>query len=262
MLGIKSDPGRRLLFWTIVALIIIDLIFIGLSYWGGPTFKWDGKIGITELIGIPALILTLVQLSRAIRLQRANFIRDYVAKVFTDAELSGTFYDLIYSYNEESFAKLDQSAKEKFGDEIDKLATTQVVNGQKKPIFIDIFNSRTAQEPGKRLWHPALFQGSIEEKRLDIFLNYLNVVGYYYHNGFLKMSDIAGSIGSHLWMIRKRSATSRYMDLLKNRWNDHDKEFTLGVPAPLSYLHKMLSEFEDYAKLNSERINKELQRIP
>ena len=256
---IWPSRGNRFYLSTLIGLIVLDVGVVAMLYWEFRLFKWDGSVGLTVLVGLPAFVLTIAQLSRTIRLQRAAFVRDYVSKIFTDTELSGAFYDLVQTYTDRLFERIEKLAQEKYGEDVGRWALEPVVLGDKKPIFLDSDDDR---EVGKRHYHPALFQGSLEEKRLDALLNYLNVIGYYYHNGFLRMADIAGSLGSHLLAVRRRKAILRYMEICNNRWSDRGKDYTLGVPAPFSYLDNLLVHFESYAKSNADMINRKLKRIP
>jgi hypothetical protein len=246
---------------SIIAGFSLIGLFVFLRYLKDLKIEWiafDGKIESVALVTTVILIFTVFQLEGALCLQRAGFIKEYASRIFTDPELRSAFHELVYRYNNEIFSEIDKIARSKT-ENIDLLPTALTVGGEFKPIFFEVpeqFKNRSKK--GARYYHPALFQRSKEEERLDALLSYLNVIGYYYHEGLLKMSDITGTLAFILIIIKERNVIARYIEICQNGWTQYTHDHTLGLPQPLSHLQNLLNHFEMYARKNSRRIAREL----
>ena len=208
----------------------------------------QSKFGVAALTAPFIFVVPLMQLGRNVRLQRASFIKDYVSQFFTNDKLYRTYHDLIYTYDDETYAKVNQIANEI--DEKNKV----------KPMF-DCFESlnRSRQE-GARLYHPDFFQGSLEEQRLDALLGYFDVIGFYYCRGFLKMEDIAGTLGYYLAFIGRRQVLKRYFEICANPeyWSAESKLF---ATEPFGYLRRLLLDFEKYNREHGDALRKLQQDV-
>ena len=116
-----------------------------------PALTFSGKVGLTAFTGVPLLLLAVIQIDRAIRLQRASFVKDYVSKFFIEKGLYENFHELIYTYSDKFFEQVDEALQE--------------VDGQDNKSDKTIQNGDTV-----RRYHPKTFQGSSEERKLDVIL--------------------------------------------------------------------------------------------
>lgn len=234
---------------TVVAIVLAECVLVGLIAIGPITF--DPEIGLTALTGIPLLIITIMQLSRNIHLQRASFIKDYVSKFFIEDKLYEIYHSLIYNYDNELFEKIDE------------IANNNLNVDTKTPSFEYFEEFQDGRKEGNRLYHPGYFQGSQEEMRLDTLLGYLDIIGYYYYRRLVKMEDISGSMGQYLAMIGQRKVVSEYLQICKRRWREKTREdpsLTLSAVEPFAYLRRLLAEFEDYNRKTSRKIQQVLDR--
>lgn len=109
---------------------------------------------------------------------------------------------------------------------------------------------------GFRLYHPEYFQWSEEERRLDGLLGYFDVIGYYYHRGFLKMDDIVGSLGWILTVLRAKEVVQRYLRFTDERFQKLREENTIDLShalPPFIYLKRLLDDFERYNQKTGEQ---------
>lgn len=240
---------NRYLLRTFALIVLAEASLVGLLALGPINFEYE--IGLTAFMGVPLLIITIMQLSRNVRIQRASFIKDYVSRFFIDSNLYGIYHSLIYSYNNEVFDTINIIAREKLNEDT------------KRPHFESFEQLQGDRENGNRLYHPKYFQGSKEEMRLDSLLGYLDIIGYYYFRRLIKMEDIAGSMGQYLAMIGQRKVVSEYLQLCKTNWREkteEDPSLTLSAVEPFAYLRRLLEEFEAHNRKTSRKIQRVLDR--
>ena len=233
--------SRQYFIWIIAAVLGTEaVLFVVVSLAG---LQPDIKVGVAAYTATPLFVVTLMELARNLRLQRAAFIKDYVSQFFTDTNLYQTFHDLIYTYPTSVLEKIDQLRVKK---KLDKAA---------RPVFDPFASLQGDREVGSRFYHPRLFQGSPEERRLDALLGYFDVIAYYYAKGFLRIEDIAGSIGYFLAVMRARAVIAEYMRLTEEAW--HSEEYRrMGSTPPFAYLRRLLDDINQYDKRFESRIKK------
>ena len=237
-----------------ICLLVIILaleILLGIAIFSGY-YAIDHSISVLTFTAIPLFGISLFELRRKLNLQRAAFIKEYVSQFFTHAELYRTFHELIYSYGNSTFEEVQR----RVGSDVEKLR-----NSNPLPFF-DLFEDlQKERKEGARIYHPALFQCSAEERRLDCLLGYFDVIAYYYGNGYLRIEDIAGSISYFLGVIRSRDVITAYFELNKKMWAENIEYYgKIGPTPPWNYLEKLLSDLDLYNKENKEKFKK-LQQI-
>ena len=238
--------NRRYFYLILVAVILTELLlFLVVST---LNFEIDKKIGVVTYTAIPLFVITLMQLSRNLRLQRAAFIKDYVSRFFTDQFLYRTFHELIYTYDFKTFNEVKKIYKEK-----------NLAKVEETPFFEAFSDLQKERKEGSRLYHPRLFQGSPEERHLDALLGYFDVMAYYYAKGFLHIEDIVGSVGYYLAVIGEREVIKEYMKLNEEAWQDPNYQ-KMGITPPFGYLRRLLEDIQEYNEKFANRIKK-LQRI-
>jgi hypothetical protein len=227
--------------WLLAAVAITELLLLGIV--SAFKLKPDVQVGITAYTATPLFVVTLMELARSIRLQRAAFIKDYISRFFTDKELYQTFHELIYSYPDSAFEK------------IEKIRADQQLDKAERPVFDAFTQMQGERQPGSRFYHPCLFQGSPEERKLDAFLGFFDVIAYYYARGFLRIEDIAGSVGYFLAVLRARKVVTEYMKLNDEAWRSPEYK-TMGTTPPFSYLRRLLDDLDSYNRTFEGRIRK------
>jgi hypothetical protein len=193
--------------------------------------------------------------STLLRQQRAAFVKDYVAKFYTEKELYGTFHDLVYTYSDTQFKQVQRISSE-------QNPKNHHFAPDEKPIFEWFDGLQGARTSGSRLYHPLLFQGSQEEQRLDRLLGYFDVIGYYYVNGFLEIGDVVGSLGYHLAVIADRDVIQEYLKIARTKWRDLPYEREMNAAVPFVYLTHLLRAVKSYNALNTQKINQLLNDPP
>ena len=252
---------------VVTAVIVIECILLGvilvgvdLDRDGASDIQFDAKIGLSIFIGAPLFVVTLLELNRGVKIQKASFVKEYISRLFMDPELNNTFHDLIYTFDNDTYSRLQAVAKEKFPD-VEELAHQLTIYGHRKPIF-DIFSTfNEGRSEGARLFHPALFQGSTEERRVDAFMHYINVIGYYYYIDLISMKDVFGSMSFYFLILCNRDVVRDYLKICEKRWNSLPKDKTMNTPHPFAYIENLLSDFKDYAIEESAKTKRGLRSI-
>ncbi len=224
----KSITDNPLFRQSLVAVVVIEVIAITLMYKGLLAF--DNKIGLAVFGGLPVLVLTLLQLHTNSIVQRAGLVKDLASKVHTDKELSETFYSLIYLYTNKRYKAYSNSS----------LAEREDLNKGKKE--------------GLRFFHLDELEGTEEERRLDSFLGYIDIIAYHYTRRLIQMNDLAGVLGFHLATIQSRQAVTEYRESVHKFWNDESKVGKdYGAHAtPLRHLDSLLNDYKAYCKSQSK----------
>ena len=237
--------GKTYFAWVVAAILaseIVILIAMRLLH-----LRPELTVGVATFTAVPLLVFTLMELGRNLRLQRAAFIKDYVSQFFTNGDLYQTFHELIYSYTNDLFEKIDAIKEEQ------KLGRS---DDEKRPLFEPFEDLQDGRPIGSRLYHPRLFQCSPEERRLDGLLGYFDVIAYYYAKGYLRIEDIAGSVGYFLAVIRARDVVADYLKLNREAWTKAEYNSSMGVTPPFAYLHRLLEDLDKYNRHSEARIKK------
>lgn len=247
--------GKTYYAWVVGVAVLVILLALAIIRFHFMGLTPDEKVGVATLTPLLLLIVTFMELRRNIGLQRAAFIKDYVSQFFTNPYLYQTFHELIYTYANPLFNKVDNIKKEKGLDELPF---------EQRPIFDPFMELQGERQAGSRLYHPAVFQGSPEEKRLDALLGYFDVVGYYRKEGYLRTEDIAGSIGYFLAVMSARRVIHDYLELNRKTWEDEINS-TTGVTSvwatpPFAYLRDLLDQIESYNERVEKKNRKQQQK--
>ena len=88
---------------------------------------------------------------------------------------------------------------------------------------------------GERLYHPAIFQGSKEEARLDKFLQYIDLIAYYYNSKIISKDELHGSIGSIIMTLSERRVIKYYLDILREGTHLRSKKQGRLTTAPIPF---------------------------
>ena len=227
--------------WVVIAVLFTEAAIILTARFLG--LETDVKVGIVAFTAIPLFVVTLMELGRNLRLQRAAFIKDYISQFFTNPELYQTFHELIYAFPNSLFERLETIRKD------------QNLDNQDKPVFEPFKELQKDRAVGSRLYHPHLFQGSVEERRLDALLGYFDVIAYYYAKGYLRIEDIGGSVGYFLSVMRARKVVSDYMELNEEVWKLPEYK-SMGVTPPFAYLRRLLDDIDKHNRRFEKQIKK------
>ena len=217
--------------------------------------------------------------------QRQSFVSGYVSKTFTHEGFSDTFYYLAYTYQTGTFERvkrelkdpltrgdvlrkeLDSTRKELRKAEREKKESIRTKKAKelynKEILLAELRNEmfrrleylQGGREVGHRFYHPALFQGSVEEKRLDSLLGYFNTIAYYYYASpqLFTMKDIDGSIGFHLAIVVKCPAVVEYFKIIDKLWeNNREYNTTIfGADPQYSKLRTLIEDLERHRENRS-----------
>jgi predicted outer membrane lipoprotein len=232
--------GKTYYAWVIGAVLASEMAIITAIRF--LRLEPDVKVGIVTFTAIPLLLITVMELGRNLRLQRAAFIKDYISQFFTNVDLYQTFHELIYDYTDVRFEKVESIRKE------------QHLDNQEKPVFAPFESLQGGRQTGSRLYHPRLFQGSPEERRLDALLGYFDVIAYYYAKGYLRIEDIVGSVGYFLAVMKARKVVSDYLKANREAWMNPEYNSSMGVTPPFAYLQRLLDDIQEYNARFERRI--------
>lgn len=230
---------------VVVTLFVLDENVPEIHRYTSDMIGASYSIGAALIVAIPTVALFVaahVQLRKNHEYQRAAFLGEYVSKIFTNKEFSDTFHYLIYTYSDDLFCRV----KVKLEDD-GIIKDGEVIGASDHKTMYRCLGSLPLQggrEEGLRLYHPIMFQGSAEERRLDSLLGYLNIVAYYYKKKekLLSIDDIDGSIGYHLTVMGTRTVIAEYMDFMKNGWKKKGYAEKFGMQQPFHYLKMLLED--------------------
>lgn len=263
----------------LMAAFVISVAFVAWLLFSGTSISSDTKsrvqtfgsvVGFVLAVGLLAVAVS--QLNRTAKHQRATFLKDYMTELLNDGELYETYQDLVYNYpnakffqNNEDFKKqyydnlpgtksldMDENLNWSFfetpyyRDEIEVIAIIAEAGVNfTKPNFLPSFqmDGKTSVAEGKRLYHPAIFQGSREEARLDRLLQYIDVIAYYYNSHIIEKDEIHGSIGSIIMTLCERRVIKYYLDILREGTHLRSKKQDRLTMAPIPF--ENLAKFLD-----------------
>jgi hypothetical protein len=227
------------------------LVVVGLAVIGFEVIVWalarrgmvrfEPKIDIAGLTAIPLFLIGIFELYRQTSVRRANFVTDYISKFYTEEGLHTAFSDLVVGYTDDKFKAVDESLK--------KAITNPGLKGMQEGMVAAFAATETLQNgrrPGARFYHPDYFQGSPEEQRLDVFLGYLDVIGYQYAHGLVEMADVVGMLGYQLSMVMSRAVIENYLSGTNSGWWKSKPQSQEGAMVPYVYLRILLAGFKDF----------------
>lgn len=228
-----TKVGRLVLFvffYVLIAFagVMVLIPFIPFSDW--MLYRFGSRTPVvTELIAVIGLVLTAVavrlaalQVKNAQRSQYTAFITDYTSKIFRDEEFVNTFHYLVYTYTPDVFREV----KDKLENLLNERESTD--RELQEEMYRRLEHLQDRREEGCRFYHPALFQGSVEERRLDSLLGYLNYIAYVYYNEreLITQEDIEAIFGYHLDVIVGSTVVQEYFDYINEVWSgEHTRRF-------------------------------------
>jgi hypothetical protein len=231
-------------------LVTASVLCFGLSVWALEHRGWvhfDPKIDIAGLTAIPLFLIGIFELYRQTTIRRASFITDYVAKFYIERDLHETFNDLIATYHDDKFEAI-------------KIATSGAAARGMVAAFSATSGLQDGRHEGRRFYHPDHFQGSAEEQRLDALLGYLDVIGYQYVHGLVRMADIVGMLGYQLSLVMSRKVITDYLEGTDLRWWKSTPQSKESAVVPYIYLRALLAGFKQYNVKYQRRLQKEFER--
>jgi K+ transporter len=238
------QTSYALRFLLIFSLIEICL-FLANIYAGKTVFD----VGL--FVTIPGFIIAIVQLTRTETVQRSSLIKDLLSQIYLNNEISSAFHDLVRTYDDARFQAIDKIVKEK------GLIERKKNNIYKcEPIFDEFEHLQMGRQEPCRFYHPELFMGSQEERRIDMLLGYFDLIGYYYHLKLVKMSEIYNTIGYQLSFILARKALSSMIFNANYEWWKNEPNFqTANASTPFVYLKILLDDFQTYGEVHKIKIS-------
>lgn len=211
-------------YFTLGVLGVVTMFFLHYGKWDFDGINVDG---INVFVAYPVtvgVIVAIIQLTRNHHIQRTSFVRDYISRLFTDEKLYGTFHDLIYTYDDSLFKEVDDLVKE--GKSFDHL------QGNRKQ--------------GSRLYHPKKFQGSEEEKLLDSFLGYLDIIGYYLKRGMISVNDLGGYTRLLIRAVDSREVMRKYRSIYEQEWETVPTYRAKYGPSPFENIRHLCKEVKKH----------------
>lgn len=237
-----SNRDNRKMLFILIFVSVWALVIVGL---GSGLFEEDIRkkieLPVTIFVATTSIFFTLLEIQRNSEVQRANFVKDYIAALHINDDLKRTFHDLVYLYKDENFEKIHKTK------EIDLKDAGEVLN----TFFLtgegEINHNRIE---GTRFYHLTNFQGSEEERKLDSLLYYFDVIGYYYEKGLITLTDVNGTIGYFIDCLSSRKCTKTYLELI----------FTSGKNKPeaiiqFRYLMKLILDFKTLGQQTADKRN-------
>ena len=203
----------------------------------GGSLKFSHEINLEALTALPIFVMGLLQLFYNGRVQKTDFIRSYAEGFFTDRELYSAFHELVYQYTDTRYDAIDAAVLEK--------EKAKEINGETARPFFD-FGAGLPQDrkEGMRFFHPRYFQGSPEERRLDMLIGYFDMLGYHHSQGFVSIQDVAGSFGHYLNILSKRKVIKEVRTVYREAINDSNYAKQNGRIQPFRYFDHLMDAID------------------
>ena len=242
---------RFVKYFTLTALLAVGIceLVVALAIRLG-FLNWQTNVDYQIITVLPLFALALLQLYYNGRLQRSEFIRKYSEKFFTNQELYSAFHELVYQYTDSIFDKVNDDVKV-------KEASGALGDGTSRPYFVSL-DVNTGRVEGKRFYHPKYFQGSAEERRLDMLIGYFDLIGYHHDQGFFSIEEIAGSLGHYLNILSKREIVRYVREVYLDSVRDSRYAQANGYIRPFNYFEKLMKSTEKFNSKIDSRVKKSL----
>lgn len=247
---------QKLLTSRFVLLGLACVIVAELSLWAlvnCSVLTFKNEITFQAFTVIPLFLIAIVQLVYNGRLQKTDFLRDYAEEFFTNESLYSAFHQLVYTYTDTDFEAVQKAVSQ-------KESADPSFSNHARPVFFEITRTLGEDAPGSRLYHPRYFQGSAEERRLDMLIGYFDLLGYHYTRGFLPLNDIAGSIGHYLNILSKRAVIREMRKVYHDAIRDPKYAERNGRIRPFPFFEKLMTAIEKYNNEIEAAVNRELER--
>jgi hypothetical protein len=226
--------------FVFLGLLLVVLVELGLFFLSSrQLLKFGPEITIQTYTVIPLFILAILQLAYNGRLQKTDFLRNYSEEFFTNEALYSAFHQLVYTYRDSDFEKVEALITE-------HEAAKTLSDKTPRPVFTSIQRSLGVEEIGCRLYHPKYFQGSPEERRLDMLIGYFDLLGYHHMRGYLSIEDIAGSLGHYLNMLSRRKVIQSLRAIYRDAVLDSDYAKHNGRIRPFYYFEELMRSIENF----------------
>jgi hypothetical protein len=241
--------GKRYIVQTIFLLILSDVALLSLLLI--PKVIPDYHIGAALFTSVPLFVLAIIQLAKSYRVQRAQYVKDFLMEFRRNQAIVEAYYDLIYSYKDDIYEQVKELAEKR-----------EKPNSNEKPVF-DLFSKLQGErDKGKRFYYPKFFHFSDEERRLDGVLDFFNTLAYFWAEGLVTMEEIANTLGEYLVVICERKVVREYLDYC----NDPEQSIyrgRFGNTSAYLYLGRLIEEFItfNFDEKNRKDIDRLLRKI-
>ncbi|HEV2706131.1 MAG TPA: hypothetical protein VGV59_09420 [Pyrinomonadaceae bacterium] len=236
-----TNYSKHFASWAILSMLASILLLAGgfllVQIIAPGKLEWDGKIGITLFTTVPLFVLTILQLARTQQIQRAGYIKDFLAEFRRNDKLYDAYYDLIYSYRDELWEDVKKTAEQ----------LSSKPSLAQRPWFPEFADLNGERQRGSRLYHPAYFQFSLEESRLDGVFDYFNSLGFYLYEGLIRMEDVVSTLGDYIEVLSRRQVVQYYLAALENG-PELDERISKGARKPYQHLQYLIERFRNFNK--------------
>ena len=213
----------------------------------GPSSQGDAAtaaiIPITAEVGLVVIsvlslfvaVLALMQNRKSQqKSQRHHFLSEHAMKFFSNREFLDTYHYLVYTYSTGRFNDVEKQVKHLVEEgmelvrkiidlsEAKSLDNLFKVEGRLKELQEEMFrllaNMQDGRGKGFRFYHPRLFQGTLEDSRLDALLGYFNSVAHHYYENkpeSVTLDDINDTIGHHIIVTANCRAVADYLEFIE-----------------------------------------------
>jgi hypothetical protein len=238
--------------WTsIILALAVAAIMILVKWRFGLSFRTDVDIGFFTTT--PLFVLGLLQLWRTNRIQQATNIKDFLAEFRKDNSLYSAYFDLVYSYDDDTFSEVNKRAQQKLTQIKQQIAAEGIKSEDPEfarrlrlaADFEFIQDIQQTRQEGSRLFHPNFFAYSQEERRIDMLFDYFEALAFYQYEGLISMRDIARILGDYLAVLVDRKIVACYLDFCQN---PHGWIYgrTSGAAEPYPHFGLLRDAFKEY----------------
>ena len=235
-----------------------------------PIITEFGLVAISMLSLVVAVLALMQNLKSHQKSQRNHFLSEHAMKFFSNREFLDTYHYLVYTYSAGRFNDVEKQVNHlveegmelllgitdisKMGSLGSLFKTERRLKELQEEMFRLLANMQDGRGAGFRFYHPRLFQGSVEDSRLDALLGYFNSVAHHYYENKPKsatLADINSTIGHHIIVTVHCRAVADYLNFIEwlREVNPRFDKF-FGESGPFSHLKKLS---EDLVKLRTSR---------
>lgn len=246
---------HRFLELTVIAMGSAVGVVLALGYYFGSNAKTT--LGDYALCGTTAmLVATMMQLVRNHRTQQVINAKDFLAEFRKDSLLNTAYFDLIYSYRNSDYDQVSKHVRKYLvsrgssptneAGAIEPALVEEFARQNPLPDFGYLPSDLSRAPTGSRRYWPGLSSFSLEERRLDLVLDYFNAVGFYHREGLVALDDIVATLGDYLTTLERRRIVQEYFALLDFRWRNPPNGAQPGnlpeTSRPHFYLRHLLND--------------------
>ncbi len=253
---------KKYLGWILIDFIVILLLLyisINTNILALPLFSSENNGSAKVLLGIAAILAVVWRLRKSALTSRSDYVRNYLSKFFLNDELNDSFYSLVQEYDRLTWEKVCAELSD-YNQSISNKKNKSSHSKKNKGAWKKLNAINKNRKSGTRYYHPAYFQGSEEERRLDRLLGYFDIIAFHVQNNDFPIEDVESLLGYQINAIGSSQPIKHYMEIIEDNWKDnavYRRRF--GNTIPYYHLRQLIHDIHDRRRKAENRMHKLLK---